>query len=212
MNHPSSPLRLAPLACFLLVAACQGREIIDQDPVGRGEGGAGALGGAGGAAGMPGCTVPVAGAGGSELPGEGGAGGTSAPLPAACSISLGQRLWPESEPAVRGLLQGRWTRCGRPMTSDDAEVGLEVTADGHWAVLLRDAGGAAVPSTSLFSKGTLKIQSFGVIDGHARFDVVFLTDADLGISNRPLFTDGNPRQMFTTNTDFISQRYVLAAP
>jgi hypothetical protein len=131
---------------------------------------------------------------------------------AACATPIGSRVWPETEAMYRGLLTGRWERCGRALTSDDSEVGLEITADGRWNVLVRDADGATVPSTSPFAKGKVNVMTYDPSDGHASFGVTFESDLGPMLGLTPLFTDNVPRQWVVLNTDFIAQRYVLVGP
>jgi hypothetical protein len=168
------------------------------------------VGGAVGAGGTPadtgGSSGGVAGAGGAV------GGGGSDSWSTLCNAPLGNRAWLESEQAVLAALQGTWARCGHPLTDDESEVGLQIAADRRYSILVSGLDGTPVPSTSLFGRGTVVVTPLAPYNGHFTYDVDFASDANLIYQTRPFFTDNVPRQMVTTNTDIIWQRYVLAGP
>jgi hypothetical protein len=177
---------------------------------GRG-GGLDLVGGAVGAGGTPADTGGSSGG----VAATGGAAGTvggSSVSSTLCDAALGGRVWPETLEAVLAAMQGTWVRCGHALTSDESEVGLQIAADRRYSILVSGLDGTPVPSTSLFGRGTVVVTPLAPYNGHFTYDVAFASDANLNYMTRPFFTDNVPRQMVTTNTDIIWQRYVLAGP
>jgi hypothetical protein len=181
------------------------------------------LGGCGGRGGLD-LTSATVGAGGTPAESGGSSGGVTATGGAAgavggggswstlCDAPLRNRAWLESLEAVLAAMQGTWARCGHPLTDDESEVGLQIAADRRYSILVSGLDGTPVPSTSLFGRGTVVVTPLAPYNGHFTYDVDFASDANLSYQTRPFFTDNVPRQMVTTNTDIIWQRYVLAGP
>jgi hypothetical protein len=151
---------------------------------------------------------PIAGRGGGSA-GQGGSAGV-APFaaPAVCSAPMGDRVYIDDAAAITAALPGTWARCGHALTSNEAEVGIRIGADGRFALLVAAADGSVTPSTSLLESGQTVVTPHGPFNGHLTFTLDFASDANLTYETFPFFTNGMPLELVTTNTDIFWLRYV----
>jgi hypothetical protein len=91
-------------------------------------------------------------------------------------------------------------------------LGIQIGADGSFALLVPGADGGATPSTALLEKGQVMLTANGPFNGHLNFMLGFATEANLIYETEPFFTNGMPLELVTVNTDIFWLRYVRVAP
>jgi len=123
---------------------------------------------------------------------------------------MGDRVYIDDAAAITAALPGTWVRCGHALTSNEAEVGIQIGADLRFALLVPAADGSAVPSTSLLEKGQVMMTPLGPFNGHLNIRLEFASEANLTYETEPFFTNGMPLELVTTNTDVFWLRYVRA--
>jgi len=199
----NTPAPVQAFCCTLVLALAGCGEKAALSPM---DPSSGATAGAGGAD-VSG-TDATAGAAVTSVGGDASTGMDASRTTSACDVPMGARVWLDAPDAVMAALPGHWVRCGHALTSDEAEVGLEITADYRFSILVKGPDGTAVPSTSLLETGHVMVEPLGTFDGHLSFNLNFATDANLTYETRPFFTNGTPLELVTTNTDIFWLRYV----
>jgi hypothetical protein len=75
---------------------------------------------------------------------------------------------------VRARVSHRWVRCdGGQLTLAHDEAGIDVTADGHWYTLVRDASGSLSRGSGFDYEGTYEILDTSSFNGPGSFQVTW---------------------------------------
>src|SRR6266568_5469247 len=78
---------------------------------------------------------------------------------AACSTPANGTANPATQQEFVTRIVGTWLVCSQPTFFGTAEVGVQITSDGHWAKLLRNSAGQLVASSGDRDEGTWKRMS-----------------------------------------------------
>jgi hypothetical protein len=155
-----------------------------------------------------------AGMGGSAGTGMGGSGDTAAcrPFipPSICSQNpVGQVATPNLD-AFRAAISQRWVLCGKMsiFRTDGRDIGLEITADGHWYRLFLGPGGSTVRGAGLDEEGSWDTVTVG--NESQPFQLNFTIFGSGMIYTRPVLAV-TPRAMRLDNNGVLIGNYVLDA-
>ena len=211
--------------CFLFVATggialgCGGRipgdgegESNGTSAGGAGTGGAGASGtGAGVTVGTGSGGSGGTGSGGTGSGGSSGAGGTDCPAytsPAICSQNPTGQVATPSVDAFRAAISQRWLLCGTTsiFKRDGRDIGLEITADGHWYRLFLGPGGSTVRGAGFDEEGAWDTIMVGT--DTQPYQLNFTIFGSGMIYTRPALAE-TPRAMRLNNNGVLIGNYVL---
>lgn len=68
-----------------------------------------------------------------------------------------------------------WVVCSEPSVFGTTDAGLQITADGKWAKLVRDPAGHLVEATGLRDSGTWEALDDSAMNGHPAFQINLMT-------------------------------------
>jgi hypothetical protein len=68
-----------------------------------------------------------------------------------------------------------WLVCSEPSVFGTTDAGLQITADGHWAKLVRDTAGHLVKATGLRDSGTWEALDDSAMNGRPVFQINLMT-------------------------------------
>jgi hypothetical protein len=127
-------------------------------------------------------------------------------LPAACAQASTANTPPDGADTARALLAGRWLSCEGSTFATTDDVGLDLTADGHFYKIYVDAAGNPYRGQGFNREGTYDLVAPG--------DSVFLELHVAGsgtVITLPTF-GSNPRSVLLSNEGLWGGRYVFSEP
>jgi hypothetical protein len=100
---------------------------------------------------------------------------TPPPVPAACTAAAGGASNPTSLADFKARITRTWRVCSEPSVFGTTDAGLQITADGKWAKLVRDPAGHLVKATGLRDSGTWEALDDSAMNGRPVFQINLMT-------------------------------------
>jgi hypothetical protein len=141
---------------------------------------------------------------------------SSGPLPpppgsdplAACSTPANGTANPATQQEFVTRIVGTWLVCSQPTFFGTAELGVQITSDGHWAKLLRNSAGQLVASSGDRDEGTWKVVDVSDMNGGPTYQLNFVIPAIGGTAiSIPTFAKSVTR-MYLDNNGVYAANYV----
>jgi hypothetical protein len=141
---------------------------------------------------------------------------SSEPLPpppgsdplAACSTPANGTANPATQQEFVTRIVGTWLVCSQPTFFGTAELGVQITSDGHWAKLLRNSAGQLVASSGDRDEGTWKVVDVSDMNGGPTYQLNFVIPV-IGrtVMSIPTFAKSVTR-MYLDNEGVYAANYV----
>jgi hypothetical protein len=100
---------------------------------------------------------------------------TPPPVPAACTAAAHGASNPTSLADFKARMTRTWLVCSNPSVFGTTDAGLQITADGHWAKLVRNSAGHLVEAAGLRDSGTWEALDDSAMNGHPAFQINLMT-------------------------------------
>jgi len=127
---------------------------------------------------------------------------------AACSTPANGTANPATQQEFVTRIVGTWLVCSQPTFFGTAEVGVQITSDGHWAKLLRNSAGQLVASSGDRDEGTWKVVDVSDMNGGPTYQLNFVIPVIGGTAiSIPTFAKSVTR-MYLDNEGVYAANYV----
>lgn len=100
---------------------------------------------------------------------------TQPPVPAACTAAAHGSSNPTSLADFKSRMTRTWVVCSNPSVFGTTDAGLQITADGRWAKLVRNTTGQLVQGTGLRDSGTWEALDDSAMNGRPVFQINLMT-------------------------------------
>jgi len=130
---------------------------------------------------------------------------------AACSTPANGTANPATQQEFVTRIVGTWLVCSQPTFFGTAEVGVQITSDGHWAKLLRNSAGQLVASSGDRDEGTWKVVDVSDMNGGPTYQLNFVIPVIGGTAiSIPTFAKSVTR-MYLDNEGVYTANYVATS-
>ena len=123
--------------------------------------------------------------------------------PATCSTPAGGTANPTSLADFTRRIVGTWLVCSSPSALATSDAGLQISADGHWAKLVRDGAGRLVPGSGLLDSGTWKALDVSAENGRPAFQLNLMAGSSVYILLAD-FAAAVDRVQLDNNGDYVA--------